>query len=569
MQFKLIGKNDYLINPIKIILNNRGIDNIDEFLNVKKEHTYHYSLLDNITNTVKCLLTHIHNNNIIYLQVDSDVDGYTSASLLYNYIKRVFPKSNIVYNIHEGKEHGIVLEKIPDDVSLVIIPDAGTNQYEEMELLKKRNIDCIVLDHHEAENSIYPSGLIVNNQTCDYPNKSFSGAGIVYKFCKALDVELNINYADDYLDLVALGNIADVMDMRSLETRYYALQGLQKINNPFMIALYNKQSFSTKGIVNIINTAFYIAPLINACIRFGDRQEKENMFKAFIGSSETLPYKKRGSKEEIQEPISQAMARICVNIKTRQNNARDKSLEVIEKRIQEKKLFDNKILIVDVTEILENTLTGLVATQLANKYKRPVILLRYNEKEDLMGGSARGYDKGIIKDFKKALSELNLFEYTLGHSNAFGIGISIDNIIEANDVLNRNYCDVIFEDIYDVDFIISSSEISKELVLNIDKYCDIWSHGIEEPLVAFSDITIGTNDINIMGEKQNTIKLKYKDIEFIKFGCSEEEVKKVKDGHSVSLDIVGKCKSNEWNGNISAQVIISDFDIKKSKKFIF
>jgi len=570
MQYKLIGtKNDYLINPMQVILNNRGIENIEEFLNVNENHINHYSLLNNIDKAVQCLLTHLKNNNIIYLQVDSDVDGYSSASLLYNYIKRIYTESNLMFRVHIGKEHGVVPEEVPNDVSLVIIADAGSNQYNELKQLKDRGIECLVLDHHECDTES-KNAIIVNNQMCEYPNKNFSGVGICYKFCQAIDEELGYyGLADEYLDLVALGNIADVIDMRSLETRYYTLKGLQNIKNPFLKALFEKQNFSTKGIINIINTAFYIAPLINACVRFGSNEDKENMFKAFIGSNETIPYKKRGATEEIQEPISQAMARICTNIKARQNTARDKSLVVIEDRISEKNLLSNKILIVDVTEILEHTLTGLVASQLANKYKRPILLLRYNEKDGTYGGSARGYEKGVIKDFKQLITDTNKFIYASGHSGAFGFSVTSENIVAVNESLNNELQDIVFEDIFDVDFIVPVNSLNKDFVLSIDKYSDLWSHGIEEPLIAFTGINISTNDIAIMGEKQNTIKIKYKDIDFIKFFCTEEEVISVKEGNTIELDIVGKCKSNSYNGSTTAQVVISDFNIKKSRKFVF
>lgn len=569
MQYKLISKNDYLINPMETILHNRGIENIEEFLNVNKNHTYHYSKLKNIDKAVECLLTHLQNNNIIFIQIDADCDGFTSSALLYNYIKLIYPNSNILWNVPEGKEHGIILEKIPENVSLVIIPDGGTNDYKQHKELREKGIDCLILDHHETKRES-KDAIIVNNQIANYPNTQLSGVGVTYKFCQALDDKLNMKYADNFLDLVALGNIADVMDLRSLETRYYVLNGLKNINNPFIQALLEKQSFSTKGIVNIINMAFYVAPLINACVRFGTQEEKENMFKAFIGSNETLPYKKRGQKEEIQQPIPEAMARICTNVKARQNRERDKNLEVIEERIQEKQLFNNKILIVDVTEILEQTLTGLVATQLAEKYKRPVILLRFNAEKNHYGGSARGYEKGVIKDIKQYLLDSNKFIYALGHPNACGIGITFDKIIEANNLFNNQLKDIEFDDIYDVDFVIPSSGINKDLVLNINKYSDIWGGGIDEPLIAFTGMIIIVNDIALIGKEQNTMKFTYRDIEFIKFNCKETEIAKIKNnGKTIEIDVVGRCKVNDYKGNVTAQVMISDFNVKQTKKFVF
>lgn len=569
MQFKLIGKNDYLINPMETILHNRGIENVEEFLNVNQDHTYHYSKLKNIDKAIDCLLKHLQNNNIIFIQVDADCDGFTSSALLYSYIKLIYPNSNILWNVPEGKEHGIILDKMPENVSLIIVPDGGSNDYKQHKQLKEKGIECLVLDHHETKKES-TDAIIVNNQIAGYPNSQLSGVGIVYKFCQALDNKLNVKYADRFLDLVALGNIADVMDLRSLETRYYVLKGLKNINNPFIKALLEKQSYSTKGIVNIINMAFYVAPLINACVRFGTQEEKENMFKAFIGSDETLPYKKRGSKEEIQQSIAEAMARICTNIKARQNRERDKNLEVIEERIKEKNLLNNKILIVDVTEILEQTLTGLVATQLAEKYKRPVILLRFNAEKNHYGGSARGYKKGVIKDVKQFLLDSNKFLYALGHPNACGIGITFNNIIEVNDIFNKHLKDVLFEDVYDVDFILPANGINKDFVFNINKYGDIWGGGIDEPLIAFTGMIVITDDIALIGKEQNTIKFTYRDIEFIKFNCKEEQITNIKNnGKTIEIDLVGRCKINEFKGNISAQVMISDFNVKQTRKFVF
>ena len=80
------------------------------------------------------LVTHISQNDKVLIQVDSDADGYTSAALLINYLHCLFPgfvESNIQYRIHTGKQHGVIVDSVPEDVKLVIIPDAGSNQYHE------------------------------------------------------------------------------------------------------------------------------------------------------------------------------------------------------------------------------------------------------------------------------------------------------------------------------------------------------------------------------------------------------------------------------------------------------
>jgi single-stranded-DNA-specific exonuclease len=134
-------------------------------------------------------------------------------------------QSNIYYRIHSGKQHGILLETVPDDVKLVIAPDSSSNDYEVHQALKARGVNVLVIDHHEAD-QISENAVIINNQLCDYPTKSLSGVGMVYKFCSYMDELLNVDYADDYLDLVALGMVADMMDLRDYETRHLITRGL-------------------------------------------------------------------------------------------------------------------------------------------------------------------------------------------------------------------------------------------------------------------------------------------------------------------------------------------------------
>ena len=154
------------------------------------------------------LIQHIAQNDKILIQVDSDCDGYTSAALLINYLNCLFPnfvKNNISYRMHTDKQHGIIPNSIPEDVKLVIAPDSSSNNFYEHEFLKTvKGIDILVIDHHEAD-KISKYGCIINNQLCDYPTKSLSGVGMVYKFCSYIDQLLNVKYAENFLDLVALG----------------------------------------------------------------------------------------------------------------------------------------------------------------------------------------------------------------------------------------------------------------------------------------------------------------------------------------------------------------------------
>ena len=206
LTYKLIGGNFYVF-PLEQVLENRGITK--DLFNVDDNAVIDYNYIDNINKGAKLLLTHINNNSKIALVVDSDVDGCTSSAIMYRYIKQIKPEANIKYFIHLNKEHGLSKDiVIDDDIDLVVLPDSSTNDYEQHKVLKDKGIDVLVIDHHEAEGGYSENAVVINNQLSEnYPNKQLSGVGVTYKFCKALDEILGLDFADSYLDLVALGNI--------------------------------------------------------------------------------------------------------------------------------------------------------------------------------------------------------------------------------------------------------------------------------------------------------------------------------------------------------------------------
>lgn len=168
-------------------------------------------LLDNMREGAKMLVQHIAANDLAYVVVDCDADGFTSSALLLNYLNRSFPKwtqKNVKYVLHEGKQHGLNdqdLDQIIDlNYKLVICADSSSNDYEAHKYLHEHSVDVLILDHHEAE-KVSEDACVINNQLCGYPNKTLSGVGVVYKFCSYIDSLLNVSIADDYLDLAAVG----------------------------------------------------------------------------------------------------------------------------------------------------------------------------------------------------------------------------------------------------------------------------------------------------------------------------------------------------------------------------
>lgn len=571
MAYKLIGNNDYNFNPLSTILKNRGIENSKSFIDVNQSAVIHFSKLNNIDKAADCLIKHLENKNKMFVQVDSDVDGYTSSSIIINYIKAIYPKADIRYRIHEGKEHGIFIDTIPDDVDLVLIPDAGSGQFEEHEALNKRGIEIIVIDHHECERES-EHAIVVNNQLSpNYSNKTLTGAGMAYKFCQAVDEKLNKNEAEQFLDLVSIGNIADSADSRNLETRYFMNEGLKKIKHPLLKKLFKKQDFSTKGDKNIQNTQFFINPLINAAIRVGSSEEKDQMMRAFLLSKEKVPYKKRGESETELVSIHDDTVRILGNLKAKQKRIADAAGVEIKNRIEEKSLTANKVLIVYIEGILDKSLTGMVANQLAEEYKKPVLLARNDPEkgEDILSGSIRGYDKGFIKDFKKVLIDTGLFEFIEGHPNAAGFAIKRQNLILVNKVLNEKFKDIdIEEDVQNVDFEIPANQLRKEFLIKLYSYKDYWGYKVEEPLVAITELEVDVDQIEHIGKKnKTTVKFKHGDIEYIRFKSDTDYFEKITQSNgTLILNVVGKARVNEYKGRQTPQIEIYDLEVVLTKK---
>lgn len=204
-------KNEYTV--VERVFAIRGVDpkDIPHYLNTTKEDILDPGLIMNIDEGVKMLARHISQQDKIYIQVDSDCDGFTSAAFLINYLNRLFPgytQTKISYGLHSGKQHGLYEEFIPDfvneDYKLIIAPDSSSNNYEVHKKLKELGIDVLVIDHHEAE-KVSEDACVINNQLCDYPTKSLSGVGMVYKFCSYFDLIMGTDWANYYLDLAALG----------------------------------------------------------------------------------------------------------------------------------------------------------------------------------------------------------------------------------------------------------------------------------------------------------------------------------------------------------------------------
>ena len=575
MNYQLIAPRLPNTSAIEQVLLNRGIKSQDiiHYLNTTDEDILDPSTIMNIAQGAKMLIRHISQEDKTFIQIDSDADGYTSSSLLINYLNSLFPgyvQNNISYRVHEGKQHGLILETIPEDVKLVIAPDSSSNDYEVHQQLRERGIDVLVIDHHEAE-KISEYACIINNQLCDYPTKSLSGVGMVYKFCSYIDSLLNIDNANQFIDLVALGLIADVMLMKDFETKHLVNLGLKQITNPFFRGMTIKNEYSLGGNITPFGVAFYIAPYINAVTRCGTQEEKLLLFESMLDfkAYEQIPSTKRGFKGTYETRVEQA-CRNCTNIKNRQNKARDASLKIIEQIIEEEDLLKHQILIVRLPAdyAIDKNLTGLVATKIANQFQKPTMIV--NETHDaetgelIWAGSGRIFSQSNFTTFKDFLEASGYFEMAQGHQGAFGCAIKDINITPFTEYANRELANFDFTPKYYIDLEYDANYLIPADVLNIANFDNLWGQGIEEPFILVKNLKVSKDNIALL--KETTLKITIpadgQDISLIKFGSSKSEFESLySDLGYVTIDVIGHFQKNVWNGNVSPQINIEDFEI--------
>lgn len=573
MKYELINPTGRLTIKEQIFYN-RGITDAKAFIDIDQNAENSYKELNNITEGIKILANAISLELATCLIVDCDADGFTSAAIFINYLYEIFPMyaKSIDYFLHEGKVHGLsdLYDKVKN-YKLIICIDSSSNDYEYHKMLSDNGSKVLVLDHHLAD-KISENACIINNQLCDYPNKALSGAGIALKFCQALDSMLGTNCANKFYDLAALGIISDVMNTTDLENRYIIKYGLNNINNPYFSAMVEKQTFCLKDGLNPIGVAFYITPFINATVRSGTVEDNKLLFESMLTykANELIPSTKRGEKGKEEKIVTQVV-RNSANIKKHQDDAKKAFFDSIKNIIIEQHLNDNKIIVLKLEEYIDSNLVGLLANQIMGEYQKPVIVL--NKHESGWGGSARNVARTSFTDFRDFVRDSGFASLAEGHQSAFGIRFDsdedVDDFITYSNIRLKN---IDFSTVYKVDFIFGADEVYESDILTMANLHEFYGQGFEEPLIAIEHIPL--KDIILMSPDKNpTLKIILDNgISLIKFKSSQEEFERLKPDNLNRINfinIVGKCAQNFWNGNVSAQILIEEYEVNEERIYYF
>ncbi|WP_341323468.1 DHH family phosphoesterase [Solibacillus sp. FSL H8-0523] len=573
MLYRLIDENNAnLLEPIKTVFKNRNIhvNDIDWYIRpVYFEHSP--KLLNNIEEGADLLLLHIEKGNHIHLQIDKDLDGFTSAAVLYNYLKNTFPKIKLTWSNHlPEKKHGIDVDIVPVTTDLLIVPDAGTAEYEIHKQLKQRNVDVLVIDHHEAT-SYSKYATVINNQLDEYPNKWLSGAGVVYKFIQLLDEKLNISNSQRYIDLVAFGLIGDAMNLASKETKWLVTKGLNNLKNEFLKEIIKENvDEGTKLTPTIIS--YKCIPKINAYLRVCSKEELDELFKAFIEHQE-ITHNPRLRKENKYETWARRITRICNNMYSKQSKLKNKLMEELDSKIVSEKLDKNTFIIIEIEGDMIMNMSGYVASFVASKYRKPTLILRKNNQDQtILNGSMRGYDKQL-KNTKSFLNSLELFDFVEGHPNAAGVQINTDNFKSLNARVNKAFQNLTLNEAHLVDLVMPAKILTKKFITDMERYSHVWGKGIEAPILAIEKVEVNLSEASIMGKNADMLKFDSNEISFVKFNEAEKLIELKNLNKAVVLNVIGRTGINTWNGVNTAQFIIEAFEIveikEENKKFLF
>lgn len=549
MKYELINANVEDKDIVSLVFENRGIpqDKIYDYIECDKDFRTDPLLYVNMEKALDKVHNNMHRNLKTGILVDCDCDGYCSSTIFYKTVKKLYKDADLVFLLHEDKKHGVSedIEKQIEalGIEFLVVLDAGSNQAEELIEIQKKGIDVLVIDHHEAQYT--DEILIVNNQYNDI-NKGLSGGAMTLKFAEAF---LGKVQAEEFMDLAAVSILSDNMPMNNLENRYYVKYGLRKPKNKFILSSIEDHNEAT-----VKEVSFTIAPIVNAIVRVGDLRDKEVLIKAMadIEGEIELPTRKNGKKTDVYNYIDAAIkiSKWC----------RADQKKIVEEEVSKFDIeHDDPLNISVLDEDFNRNITGYYANVLSGKNLKPTLAIKLNEEKKLYEGSARS---SSVADFKDYLMSMGMFEYCEGHQGAFGVGIKEEFLEEFKaEIRNR---ELPKEKIYKVDKIYEQGDLESGEIKAISCLDGVWGKDMEKPKFA---IRINDACPSFIGQNGTTFKIGKRNINFIKFGCTEEEIRKMNKLKQFDLVVVGEMEVNLYKGMTYPQVKILDMEIleKNSK----
>ena len=548
-----------------LVLRNIKNEDINSFLNpsIKNFLPNPDVLLDMKKSSLRTLKA-IKDDEKIGVFGDYDVDGATSTALLGKYFDEL--KLSYEFYIPDRKTEGYgpsikgFKELIEKDVKVIFTVDCGTLSFESINYAKSKNIDVIILDHHQSEINLPKAYSVVNPNRLDDKSdlQYLCAAGVSFMFLVSLNRELRLidwfkkNSIQEpnlinFLDLVSLGTVCDVVPLIGLN-RAIVKQGLKIFKakkNLGLKTLLDICKIQTNP--SIYHLGYILGPRINAGGRVGKCSHGANLL---LNSNPKEVFKLATELDQY-----------------------NKERQMLEKDLINKILAETKYKLNDPVLIVEGSnwhegVIGIVAARLKDKYNKPAIVISING--DIGKASARsivGFDIGSV--IIAATQEKILLKGG-GHKMAGGFSINISNIEKFKDFIFRKF-ENINEDLTKQKPLLIDSKIAPSAI-NLEFYdkVDILSpFGSGNPEPKFIVENLRSINNRIVGEKHIKSVLigpEGTNIKTIAFNAVDSELGAYLLRKNNKFNIAGKLSLNEWRGEKNVEFIIDDISVNKNIK---
>lgn len=519
-----------------------GIENVPQYLNANDtcfDNPWDYKNMDR---AVERLEQGIKNGEKIAILVDSDVDGYMSSALIYNYIKS-YNSNEIIPFFHKGKAHGLrtnvdenLVQRIVDtECTLLLVPDAGSSDVEEMAELKQHGIDTIVTDHHLIDK---PSDfIVVNNMLGFVPlNTNLSGTGVTHKLTLAHYEKYGTDRAKNpkmLCDFVAVSLVSDMCDMTSCENRAYIKYGFTIIEsfhgNPAIKGMVKK--FNRRGLTQL-GFSWGSVPCMNSLCRIDDEESKQLFFKTLV--------------DEYELPLGLHIL----------DKARDTQKKEVDEAMSEAKktLKDHDNCIIGFVPVKYKNFTGLIANKYCGEKNKPTLILR-EASSTTWSGSMRS-PIPLLKE----INATNLAKCQ-GHDEACGFFSKKSNLPRLMKWFDSQTFDL------DPNIQVTGKLDVKDINTTICKQCGgnstLWSGsnkgGIPEPKFYISFTSLPSKMI-VYENNTTTVKFPFKNVDVMKFIAKHEDVETLRN-NECKIEAIVTLDVNVWNNITTPQAKIEKWEI--------